>query len=155
VVVAVGLPGGIGVREVLQRGRRGVGLTRAHLIQSRIHSGAVEVASRLFHAFKMMVVPQEPQKNRLQDILGVGRIAGNAVGGPENFFVVELEKALQFRERLLCCHLAIVRHWRAQAQWRGVGVVAGDLFHCDCHVRLHQRIRRGTVFLNWIKLIGT
>jgi len=73
-----------------------VGLPRANHIQSRIDGRAAQVAFFVVERYRVIGPAKEAQKHGLRYVLGVCRVARDAVGCAEDQTVVCPERALEF-----------------------------------------------------------
>jgi hypothetical protein len=72
-----------------------IGLARADYIQGRVDCGAAQVALFVIHHVGLRAA-QQAQENGLQDVFGVGRVAGEAIRGTEDQAVMRAEGAFEF-----------------------------------------------------------
>lgn len=87
------VPAGRMRRRFLERDG-GRGLTRADDIQSAVNGGTAEVALRVIDRQAGGISAEQPKENGLHHIFGIGGIAGDAVGRPEDEAMAFLEDPL-------------------------------------------------------------
>ena len=75
---------------------RGIQLPRADHVEGRVDGGAAEIAFVVFHRVGVGRPAKQAQKDSLQHVLGVGRVAGDAVRGGEDQAVVRPKRLLKF-----------------------------------------------------------
>lgn len=83
------------------------GLARPDDVDGGVYRGAPKVAFFTLENGRGRVAAQKAQEDGLQDILGIGGVAGHAVGGPEDQAAVGLEAgtkvACERRNRTFSC----------------------------------------------------
>jgi len=90
---------GNGVLRLTVVNRLRTNLAPSQHVQGGIDGGAAEVSPRQRHILDVSTPGQDADEDGLQDVLGVGRIAGDPQGGAEYSFVIALVQVGKPRHR--------------------------------------------------------